>query len=380
MDTASVSQVGFGQIAEDPVMMAAIKRSNRASLIRWAAANIENPGAPVPPVLTPDMMSNAQELVRRGKTDLMFRAGRAAQDVAWQKWMTIVFSLTDDAAELKALLELSARSIMTYADGNLHAIAAYMTAEQEKQTQNTHVDRREWVTRVLEGVAVDSREASRRLGYPLNGTHQAAILWIEEAESELSRLDEAAETLLALYGHTPVMLRVIANTATLWLWLNEKSPPHLPRLQAYLKDHPGVKIALGTGGKGIEGFRRAHLDALAAQRVMSRLNSPAQAASFDSLRLVALMSRDPEATLRFVNHTLGELVHAPVSLKRSLLIFLQSGCIATETAERLHTHRNTLLKRLNRAEELLPAPLEANRLHVAAALEALSWMDPGQSS
>jgi DNA-binding PucR family transcriptional regulator len=227
---------------------------------------------------------------------------------------------------------------------------------------------------VLEGVSVDIREASRRLGYRLNGTHQAAILWIEEAESELSRLDEAAETLIALYGQTPVMLRVIANTATVWLWINDKSPPHLQRLQAYLKDHPGVKIALGSGDKGVEGFRRAHLDALAAQRVMSRLNSPAQAASFDSLRLVALMSRDPEATLRFVNHTLGELVHAPIALKRSLLAFLQSGCNATEAAERLHTHRNTVIKRLDRAQELLPGPLDTNRLHVAAALEALSWM------
>ncbi|HWR79817.1 MAG TPA: helix-turn-helix domain-containing protein [Pseudomonas sp.] len=39
----------------------------------------------------------------------------------------------------------------------------------------------------------------------------------------------------------------------------------------------------------------------------------------------------------------------------------------------MHTHRNTLLRRLTRAEELLPRPLEDNRIHVAAALEALSW-------
>jgi DNA-binding PucR family transcriptional regulator len=85
------------------------------------------------------------------------------------------------------------------------------------------------------------------------------------------------------------------------------------------------------------------------------------------------MTRDPKASQHFITHTLGNLVSAPVVLRRALLTFLSCGCNATLAAEQLHTHRNTLLRRLARAEELLPRPLETNRIHVAAALEALSW-------
>ena len=45
----------------------------------------------------------------------------------------------------------------------------------------------------------------------------------------------------------------------------------------------------------------------------------------------------------------------------------------SRTAERLYTHRNTVLRRLARADELLPCPLAENVVSVAAALEVLRW-------
>ncbi|WP_369820674.1 helix-turn-helix domain-containing protein [Oleiphilus sp. HI0125] len=40
----------------------------------------------------------------------------------------------------------------------------------------------------------------------------------------------------------------------------------------------------------------------------------------------------------------------------------------------MHTHRNTLLRRLTKAQELLPRPLEENLIQVGAALELSSWL------
>jgi DNA-binding PucR family transcriptional regulator len=39
----------------------------------------------------------------------------------------------------------------------------------------------------------------------------------------------------------------------------------------------------------------------------------------------------------------------------------------------LFTHRNTILARLSRAEELLPAPLDGRGLQVGLALEIVHW-------
>lgn len=372
IDQASLAADVLRFAADDPVLVAASRRATRASLIHWAAANIEKPGAPVAPYVSADMLGNARELVRRGATDLIFNASRAAQNTAWQLWMNIAFELTSDPKELRELLDVSARSIATFIDGGMEKMAAFMKTEREEQMRGTHVDRREWVTRIVEGASISAAQASQRLGYNLDQTHHAAVVWSEEAETELSALEGAAQA-LARYAGSQQTLTVIANAATLWVWTTGGKALELPPLRQAIKGLSGVRMAIGSADHGIEGFRRAHLDALTAQRVLSRLHANARVVHFDMVRLVSLMSHDAEANQQFVTHILGDLAGAPLALRRALLTFLSTGCNATEAAELLHTHRNTLLRRLARAQELLPRPLEQNRIHVAAALEALSW-------
>ena len=76
--------------------------------------------------------------------------------------------------------------------------------------------------------------------------------------------------------------------------------------------------------------------------------------------------------------TLGALASAAPELRDSLRTFLAEGCNASAAARRLRTHRNTLLRRLARAGELLPRPLEHDRLRVAVALEVLHWRRGGR--
>ncbi|GAA3946947.1 PucR family transcriptional regulator [Allohahella marinimesophila] len=372
IDQASLSTDNLQLMADDPVIMAATRRANRSNLIHWAIANIEKPGAPVAPNLPSDMMSTARELVRRDATNLMFTAARAAQDAAWQRWMAIAFQLTSDPDELRELLSVSARSIASFIDACMREMASFMKTEHEQLVRGTHVDRRELVTAILEGASVSSQQASHRLGYSLNHAHHAAVVWSEQAETEIGLLDEAAHTLARCAG-TEQMLTVLANTATLWVWTTGDKGLDVQALKTAMRKLADLRMTTASAGRGIEGFRRAHLDALATQSVLGRLNSSAQLASFDEVRLVSLMSRDPEATQQFIKHTLGDLASAQPALRRSLRTYLTVGCNATLAAERLHTHRNTLLRRLARAEDLLPRPMAQNQIHIAAALEALSW-------
>jgi DNA-binding PucR family transcriptional regulator len=53
--------------------------------------------------------------------------------------------------------------------------------------------------------------------------------------------------------------------------------------------------------------------------------------------------------------------------------YIREQCNASRTAERLYTHRNTVLRRLARADELLPRPLAEDVIGVGAALEVLRW-------
>ncbi|MET1114110.1 MAG: PucR family transcriptional regulator [Comamonas sp.] len=372
IDQASLAADAGKAFADDPVLLAASRRATHMSLVHWASANIANPGAPVPPHLTPDMLGNARELVRRGAVDAIFTASRAGENAAWQRWMAIAFELTSDPAELRALLDVSSRSIWAFMDANMNGIAAFMKAEQEAWTRGAPVDRRALVERILAGAEVSMPVAAQQLGYSLEQRHHGAVIWSEEDGAESDALERAAQALARCAG-TAQLLSVAASSGTLWAWAHGSHTIDLAALRQALQALPGVRIALGGASPGIEGFCRAHQEALTAQRVLGRVRSSARVVRFDQVRLVALLTQDVEAGAQFVNQTLGRLAGADPGLARTLLVFLRTGSRATQAAQQLHVHRNTLLRRLDQAQELLPRPLAHNLVQVAAALEVLHW-------
>jgi DNA-binding PucR family transcriptional regulator len=132
-------------------------------------------------------------------------------------------------------------------------------------------------------------------------------------------------------------------------------------------------VALGRSGSDLDGFRRSHLDAGVAQQMLADLTSRRQIATFSDVQLVALLTRDQPRAEEFLTDTLGELVTAEPELRDIVLTYIREQCNASRAAERLYTHRNTVLRRLARADEMLPRPLADNVIQVAAALELLAW-------
>ena len=107
--------------------------------------------------------------------------------------------------------------------------------------------------------------------------------------------------------------------------------------------------------------------------MMARLRSMQRVANFETVELVSILSQGPDRAAQFIKHTLGELESASTELKTTLYTFVNQQCNASRAAARLYTHRNTLLRRLSRAQQLLPRPLEENSVNVAVALDVLHW-------
>ncbi len=70
---------------------------------------------------------------------------------------------------------------------------------------------------------------------------------------------------------------------------------------------------------------------------------------------------------------LGELRHADAELLETVRVYLQQDSNAARAAALLFTHRNTVLKRIGRADGLLPRPLAGNGFEVRLALELMRW-------
>jgi DNA-binding PucR family transcriptional regulator len=372
LDAATLAGKNRQQIATDPVLAAGTRRTNRSNLLFWAAANVRAPGEPVPANDGAAPLATARDLVRRGLDDSALDAYRAGESVASRLWTQIACSLTTDTEELRELLDLSLRSIAAFVDATVEAISARMRAERGELTHGTHAERRETVTLLLDGAPITRQRAETRLGYALTRTHTAAVIWTDDPDADLRQLDRAADALAAAAGQASP-LSIIASAATRWVWVH--GHPDADRVHAELDPLPAVRVALGSPAPGIDGFRRSHLDALTTQQMLSRLTSTQRLASFDEVELVALITHDPEPADRYLKRTLGDLETAPAEITGAVRVFIAEQCNATRAATRLFTHRNTLLRRLARADELLPRPLANHLLDVAAALEILRWRE-----
>jgi DNA-binding PucR family transcriptional regulator len=161
------------------------------------------------------------------------------------------------------------------------------------------------------------------------------------------------------------------------VWLPVGTAPDADALAAQLTDAPDVRVAVGRPGTDVDGFRRSHLDAATTQRMLARLTSPQQVARYQDVQLVALLTTELTVVDEFLTDTLGQLLHADADVQDAVSTYVRELGNASRTAERLYTHRNTVLRRLARADELLPRPLAENVLGVAAALEVLRWRGAG---
>jgi DNA-binding PucR family transcriptional regulator len=173
-------------------------------------------------------------------------------------------------------------------------------------------------------------------------------------------------------------LSVVATVATRWVWIAGAAPPDFDRLEKTIDDMRGIRIAIGSTAPGIEGFRSSHFDAIATQRLLARLHSPQRVAGFDAVELVSLVTQDASRADQFIKRTLGKFESAGPELHTAVRTFVNEQCNASRAATRLYTHRNTLLRQLTHADELLPRPLAEDSVNVAVALDIVHWRGSGR--
>ncbi|WP_018158912.1 PucR family transcriptional regulator [Smaragdicoccus niigatensis] len=374
IDAAIMSAPSMRVIADDPVLRAATQRTNRSNMLHWATAVASDPAARVPANIGAETLNYARDLIRRGMTESTLDSYRIGQNAAWVQFMREAFTLTSDAEILQEVLSLAFASISDFLDATIGAVAARMAVERDELTRGTHAERREVVSLILDGAPIPRPRAEARLGYALTGTHLAAIVWGEDPDSELSDLERASDLVARACGARH-RLTVVPSAATLWVWYAGGYPPDADRLDTQIKSIAGVRIALGPAASGIEGFRRSHLNALTTQHMVARLKSSRRVANFTDVQLLTILSGDLEGADAFVTATLGPFATAPADIRQSVRMFVQCQCNASRAATTLHVHRNTMLRHLERADQLLPRPLNDNSVNIAVALDIVEWRD-----
>ncbi|MEU9406793.1 PucR family transcriptional regulator [Streptomyces sp. NPDC048281] len=366
-----VALAAMGPVADDPELRAIASRGTRANLHHWASANVRNPGLPLP-ANTEEPIETARNLVRRGYSEAGLDAYRLGQNIAWRRWMQIAFELTSDPDELREMLEVTARSIAEFVDATIAATITQIQKEREQLTRGLESERREVAALLLNGAPISRQRAERTLGYSLTQTHTAAVVWTTARAPRIAELEGIAEA-LARHARARSRLHVVASAGTVWVWLGAADSMLLGDFDHTLDPASGVQVAIGSTGSDLDGFRVSHLDAVSTQQMMGRLDTPQRVATFADVEGVLLLTTDPGRANRFVARTLGRLETAAPALREAVRAYLHEQCNASRAAVRLFTHRNTVLRRVARADELLPRPLHEDCVNVAMALEIMHW-------
>ena len=125
---------------------------------------------------------------------------------------------------------------------------------------------------------------------------------------------------------------------------------------------------MGIHHAGTAGFRLSHLQARAALVVAGR-----SVVHYTDVELACLASGAVAEDVRaeFVRRELGGLSaddDATQRLRETVRVYLQLGCDATVTAERLHLHPNGVRYRVKQAEEKLGHGVNQRRAQLELAL------------
>ena len=369
------------ELGADSDLRTATERSIEAN-IRRILSLFADPDLPVDGPVPREARELGTTLLRRGgEPGALVHAYLAGQNAFLRAWIDELTRRAPPEADVIDMVDRSTDRLSGWIDFAVERLMHEWDAERERWVGGTLARRTELARELLGGEGPSLDTASRGLGYELDRCVTAAVIWcsteMEPMDGQFAGMEAAAEALAAAAG-APRALSLPVGAGTMWTWVGTPTAPELDAvgedLERALPDDVG--LALGMPGPGLTGFRRSHEEAMWARRV-AELGGTLGLVRYDRVEVVSLLAQDMDRLDRFVERTLGDLTAedaATARVRETLLAWLEEGGNARRAADRLHTHKNTVLYRVQRARQILGHDPEDDRLALQLALVARSQL------
>jgi DNA-binding PucR family transcriptional regulator len=297
------------------------------------------------------------------------------------------------AAQLDPTLELAVYDLMErtsfeYIDQISQQVVTSYQDERDHWLANRTNMRAPQIRELLAGGEVDVDAMTNALGYPLNHTHLALVVWYPEPPEHAgsSSMERFVHALGESLGARKGSLFLAVDRLTGWGWIPLSAgaaTDAVARVRAFAENvTDGPLMTVGDPLPGVAGFRRSHQQAQDARTVAiasSVSTRRVTAASDSGLAVAALLGTNVGAASVLVGEILGPLASATDSderLRETLRVFLRTGSSYTAAADELHMHHNSVKYRVQRAVERRGRPISHDRLDVEVALLLCDWFGP----
>jgi sugar diacid utilization regulator len=270
-------------------------------------------------------------------------------------------------------------------------IADCYVAEDQRGEDARSRARHQWVMRLLDAGTADEVAARRLPGVDLGKYHVAVVLWSDAGSGvPVQRLVDLAHTISGqVNGGSPLVIPAgRGEVAEVWAWLHWQVPPEPGQLRALgtrLTPPAGVYASTGPVCRGVDGFRRSHELARAAQRLVRAGAMPSRGngswlCDHSDLAVLSVLTSDVEQARRFTDAALGALNAADARcavLRETLRLYLSHDRSRETVARLMFVSRNTVAYRVSKATELLGRPFAEDPLNIRLALEVAKLLDSG---
>lgn len=321
----------------------------------------------------------ARRLAQRGvPVEALLRAYRVGHASFLEWCLTEIADRRLSGPDIIAVLHFLTRWSFAYVDRISEQLIGVYAGERDRWLRDTSTSRAALVRSLLAGEVKDAEQAEPALRYRLGRWHVGLVAWLESVPAvgeDPGPLDRFSAALAASHSQAPLM--VMADERSLWCWLPADGPEPVaePALARMIGDAGGqVRAAIGTPAQGLEGFRSTHEQALRARAVASAAGATESVVtSFREAGLVTFLTADVDAARAWVQGVLGPLGgenDTAARLRETVRVFIETNGSFTETAARMHLHKNTVHYRVRKAEELRGRPLDDDRVGVQVALLA----------
>jgi DNA-binding PucR family transcriptional regulator len=258
-----------------------------------------------------------------------------------------------------------------YVDRVVAEVAEAFENEREAFLRGSLARRERLVRDLLAGGELDLAAAELTLGRRFDGAHLALVAWRPEGGSDPDLLASALRPLVGALGHGRP-LTVFGVSGDVFVWTTPRTGD-LRRIDRGLIEPlraAGIRVAVGLPASGVSGFIASRRQADAARRV-ARERPDVVVVNYADVALLDLLLRDRAAAAAFAREQLGELARPDPrasELRSTLATYLSAGRDASATASALGVHRNTVARRLTRAEQLIGRPLDRRTDELIVAL------------
>jgi sugar diacid utilization regulator len=304
--------------------------------------------------------------------DDVLHAYRTVFRVCWDVLADECRAYEGDEA-LEASLQL-AEAVLRYTDTISRAVAEAYSRAQRAIVREQEGARREFLADLLYGASdiapEDMLARAHTFGYDLSLSYVALVGIGPGKDNRKEAMVSAAATNLVVRAAEPIVLQ--RNEQTIALVPVDDEAELVPeKLVAELGQ--GWSFGMGGPALGLEGVRRAYLEAKEALEIGIALEIEDPVFRFDDLLLYHFLRVEPGLIDRFVAQMLGPLLEYDVRRKgelvRTMEAFFDADGSVKLAGEALFAHPHTVTYRLKQVEKLtgwsLRNPEDKLRLHLA---------------